>query len=142
MLNICQKVKICEFLPLLLDNLKSPGHLRISLIFTNLLDIRECLGYLGPMKHEISWIFGEYKAQINCIFANIRDIQARAYKAQIICIFVNMPMRRKSQGYLVPLTHKPPVYLQISRKFGVRITCIFICKSPDICKSLGLLQIS
>ena len=40
-----------------------------------------------------------------------------------------MPMRRKSQGYLVPLTHKPPVYLQVSKKFGARVTCIIICKS-------------
>ena len=28
------------------------------------------------------------------------------------------PMRRKSQGYLGPLTHKPPVYLQISWIFA------------------------
>ena len=31
------------------------------------------------------------------------------------------PMRRKSQGYLGPLTHKPPVYLRISGIFGARI---------------------
>ena len=112
-------MKICEILPLLLDNLKSPGYLRISLIFTNLLDIHECLGYLRPMKHEISWIFGEYEAQITCIFANIRDIQARAYKAQIICIFVNMPMRCKSQGYLVPL--QTTCILGLARIFKVSI---------------------
>ena len=44
------------------------------------------------------------------------------------------PMRRKSQGYLGPLTHKPPVYLRISGIFGARITCIF-ANLLDICKS-------
>ena len=43
-------------------------------------------------------------------------------------------MRRKSQGYLGPLTHKPPVYLQISGIFGARITCTF-ANLMDICKS-------
>ena len=55
------------------------------------------------------------------------------------------PMRRKSQGYLGPLTHKPPVYLRISGIFGARITCIFgnlliLANLLDICKSPGYLQ--
>ena len=49
-------------------------------------------------------------------------------------------MRRKSQGYFGPLTHKPPVYLRISGIFGARITCIFanlliLANLLDICKS-------
>ena len=78
----------------------------------------------------ISWIFEAFEALITCIFANIRDIQARAYKAQIICIFFNVcglwgaNLRDiwglwrtnhlyicESQGYSGP---ESPVYLQIS----------------------------
>ena len=39
----------------------SPGYLQISLIFMNLLDIHECHGNLGPMKHESPGYLGHMK---------------------------------------------------------------------------------
>ena len=80
----------------------SPGYLRISLIFMNLLDIHECPGYLGPMKHESPGYLGHMK----CYSPDIRE--SPGYSG---------PMKLESPGYSGPMKHKSPVYLRISGIF-------------------------
>ena len=76
--------------------------------------IRESHIYSGPWKQE---------STDNCIADNLL--------AQISCTFSNLllgPIGPKSQGYLGPMKHKSPVYLQISgtfRAYEAQITCIF-----------------
>ncbi len=82
----------------------------------NLLDIRECLGYLGPMKHESPGYLGHMK----CYSPYIRE--SPGYSG---------PMKLESPGYSGPMKHKSCVYLRIS---GIlrpgptkqKIICIFV----------------
>ena len=88
--------------------------------------------HLWPYEAQISGIVGASDSQTICIFANLRDIRV-PWKHLYICENV-WPMMCKSQGYLGPLTHKPPLCLRISGIFRARITCIF-ANLLDIWKS-------